>query len=144
MSISPIVDEHYRLHPSDIGRGSIQVTVQNVSWQGVEQLHPLLHLREFPQKRLLLNQPQVQSIIEIVGSTLAQDWIGHRLVLAVQYQSGEPVITLHSAAPTNVEPPAWRPALHLSERWRTLLLLLLLVLLLVLVFLLDNANTLGQ
>lgn len=144
MSISPIVDEHYRLRPSDIGRGSIQVTVQNVSWQGVEQLHPLLHLREFPQKRLLLNQPQVQSITEIVGSTLAQDWIGHRLVLAVQYQSGEPVITLHSAAPTNPEPTAWRPALHLSERARTLLLLLLLALLFALVFLLDNANALGQ
>jgi hypothetical protein len=144
MSISPIVDERYRLRPSDLGRASVQVTVQNVSWQGVEQLHPLLHLREFPQKRLLLNQPQVQSITEIVGSTLAHDWIGHRLVLAVQYQVGEPVIQLYSAAPTNLEPPSWRPTRHLSERGRTLLLLLLLVLLFVLVFLLDNANTLGQ
>lgn len=144
MSISPIVDERYRLHPRDLGRGSVQVTVQNVSWQGVEQLQPLLHLREFPLKRLLLNQQQVQSLTEIVGSTLARDWIGHRLVLLVEYQVGEPVITLHSAAPTQGEPTEWRPSRFTNERTRTLLLFLLLALLFLLVFLLDNANPFGQ
>lgn len=144
MSISPIVDEHYRLHPSDLGRGSVQVTVQNVSWQGVERLQPLLHLREFPLKRLLLNQQQVQSLTEIVGSTLAHDWIGQRLVLVVEYQIGEPVITLHSAAPAQAEPTQWHPPALLNERTRTLLLLLLLALLFLIVFLLDNANTFGQ
>ena len=143
MSISPIVDERYRLHPSDLGRKSVQVTVQNVSWQGVEQLQPLLHLREFPMKRLLLNQQQVQSLTEIVGSTLARDWIGHRLVLVVEYQVGEPVITLHSSAPAQVQPPPWQLPL-INERVRTLLLLLLLALLFLMVFLLDNSNTIGQ
>lgn len=140
MSISPIIDERYRLHPTDIGRSGVQVTVQNVSWQGVEQLQPLLHLREFPQKRLQLTQPQVRSLTEIVGSTLAQDWIGHRLMLVVQYEAGEPVITLHAGAFTAPQPDTWLPPLHLSEQGRTLLLLLLLGGIFVLVFLLDNAT----
>lgn len=144
MSISPIVDEHYRLHPGDLGRRSVQVTVQNVSWQGVEKLQPLLHLREFPFKRLLLNQQQVQSLTEIVGSTLARDWIGHRLILVVEYQVGEPVITIQSTAPTQVQPSPWQLPLITNERVRTLLLLLLLALLFLIVFLLDNSNTIGQ
>ncbi|MCE7981309.1 MAG: hypothetical protein DYG89_08975 [Caldilinea sp. CFX5] len=114
------------------------VTVQNVSWQGVEQLHPLLHLREFPQKRLVLTQQQTQSLIEITGSTLAQDWIGQRLVLVAAYEDGEPVIMIRLAPPTMQAPVGWRPPIHLEETGRTLLLLLLLALIFLLVFLLDR------
>jgi hypothetical protein len=138
MSISPIIDERYRLRPEDVGRSGIYVTVQNVSWQGVEQLHALLHLREFPQKRLLLTQQQIQSLIEIAGSTLIQDWIGQRLVLVAEYDDGEPVVTIRLAPPTKRAPIGWRPPLHLEETGRTLLLLLLLALIFLLVFLLDR------
>lgn len=138
MSISPIIDERYRLQPKDVGRSGMYVTVQNVSWQGVEQLRPLLHLREFPQKRLLLDQRQVQSLIEIAGSTLAQDWIGQRLVLVAEYDDGELVIMLRLATSATRSPVGWRPPLHLQETGRTLLLLLLLALILLLVFLLDQ------
>ncbi len=138
MSISPIIDERYRLRPEDVGRGGIYVTVQNVSWQGVEKLHPLLHLREFPQKRLLLTQQQTHSLIEIVGSTLAQDWIGQRLVLVAAYDDGEPVIMIRLAMPAKKAAAGWRPPLHLEETGRTLLLLLLLALIFLLVFLLDR------
>ena len=112
--------------------------MQNVSWQGVEKLHPLLHLREFPQKRLLLTQQQTHSLIEIVGSTLAQDWIGQRLVLVAAYDDGEPVIMIRLAMPAKKAAVGWRPPLHLEETGRTLLLLLLLALIFLLVFLLDR------
>lgn len=138
MSISPIIDERYRLRPEDVGRSGVHVTVQNVSWQGVEQLHPLLHLREFPQKRLLLTQQQMQSLIDIVGSTLVQDWIGQRLVLVAEYEDGVPVIRIRLATPTNRVRVGWRPPLHLQETGRTVLLLLLLALIFLLVFLLDR------
>ncbi len=138
MSISPIIDEHYRLRPEDIGRSGIYVTVQNVSWQGVEQLHPLLHLREFPQKRLVLTQQQIQRLIEITGSSLALAWIGQRLVLVATYDDGEPVIMIRLAPPTKGTAVGWRPPLHIEETGRTLFLLLLLALIFLLVFLLDR------
>jgi hypothetical protein len=144
MSISPVIDEHYRLRPADVGRSGVHVTVQNVSWQGVEQLQPLLHLREFPQRRLLLNQQQVQSMIEIVGSALAQDWIGHRLLLIAEYDDGELVITIRLAASASAAITPWRSPLHLHETGRTMLLLLLLALLFAFVFFLDQSNVLWQ
>ena len=138
MSISPIIDERYRLRPEDVGRSGIYVTVQNVSWQGVEQLHPLLHLREFPQKRLLLTQQQVESLIEITSSSLADEWIGQRLVLVATYDDGEPVIMIRLAPLAKGAPIGWRLPLHLEETGRTHLLLLLLALIFLLVFLLDR------
>lgn len=147
MSISPVVDEHYRLQPRDVGRGQVQVTIQNVSWQGVERLQPLLHLREFPRKRLLLNQWQVQSLIEIVGSSLDQDWIGHRIVLSVEHGVHEPTIVFYPATtPGGASRSAlpWQPRLQFSAQVRTLLLLFVLGLVFALVFLLDNSDAFWQ
>lgn len=144
MSISPVIDEHYRLQPSDLGRSSVQVTIQNISWQGIEQLHLLLHLREFPQKRLLLQAQQVQRLIEIAGSIQERDWIGHTLFLWVEYEDGEPIITLH---PFTVHLERAIPLLPRPQRQqngRTLLLFLLLALIFTLVFLLENSDTLWQ
>lgn len=144
MSISSVIDERYRLHPRDLGRSSIQVTIQNVSWQGVEQLNPLLHLREFPQKRLLLNQRQMQRLLEITGSTLERDWIGHTLQLRSEYDDGELIIALYPMATTREYFAPHRPILQLHETTRTLFLLAILGLLFVLVFLLENSTTFWQ
>ncbi len=144
MSISPVIDERYRLQTKDLGRARVQVTIQNVSWQGVERLQPLLHLREFPQKRLLLDQWQVQSLIEIVGSALAHDWIGHTIMIAVEHGVDEPVIVLRALKTDSAPPLQWRPPIHLSSQWRTLLLALVLALLFALVFLLDNSDAFWQ
>ncbi len=147
MSISPVIDAHYRLQPKDVGRGQVQVTIQNVSWQGVERLQPLLHLREFPQKRLLLNPWQVQNLIEIVGSALDRDWIGHTIILSVEHGIDEPVIVFHAVARTSIPGVLsipWQPRLHIPAQWRTLLLVLVLALLFALVFLLDNSDTFWQ
>ena len=46
MSLSPIIDDRYRLKPADIGRAILRVTIRNVSLQGVETLCPVLHLGE--------------------------------------------------------------------------------------------------
>lgn len=143
MSISPIIDERYRLRPTDLGRGSVQVTIQNVSWQGVEQLCPLLHLREFPQKRLLLNGRQMQSLIEIVGSTQDHDWIGYTIFLQVEQKDDELTIVLHPfTAAHEQNPRRLRPRRQLREAGRTLLLVALLILIFGLVFLLDRMDSL--
>jgi hypothetical protein len=142
MSISPIIDEHYRLRPTDLGRSSVQVTIQNVSWQGVEQLRPLLHLREFPQKRLLLTSPQMQTLIDIVGSSVAQDWIGHTILLLAEYDDGELTIMLYPRTAILGRMPQLRPHRQLHETGRTLLLITLLGLIFGLVYLLDQAESL--
>ena len=144
MSISSVIDERYRLHPRDLGRSSLQVTIQNVSWQGVEQLNPLLHLREFAQKRLLLNQRQMQRLIEIIGSSLDHDWIGHTIQLRAEYDDGELIIALYPMAATHEHFTPQHPLFQLHETTRTLLLLALLGLLFGLVFLLENSTTFWQ
>jgi len=144
MSISPVVDEAYRLHPRDLGRSRVQVTIQNVSWQGIEQLQPLLHLREFPQKRLLLTGRQVQTLITIASSIRERDWIGHTILLLVEYEDGEPTITLTPFSAAVGHAPQVYPRPQLPERGRTILLLLLLALLFTLVFLLENSPLFWQ
>jgi len=144
MSISSVIDERYRLHPRDLGRSSIQVTIQNVSWQGVEQLNPLLHLREFPQKRLLLNQRQMQRLIAIIDSSLDRDWIGHTIQLRAEYDDGKLIIALYPMATTHEYFAPKRPHSRIHESRSTLLLLGILALLFVLVFLLENSTTFWQ
>lgn len=144
MSISPVIDEHYRLQVKDLGRARVQVTIQNVSWQGVERLQPLLHLREFPRKRLLLNQWQVQSLIEIVGSALAHDWIGHTVTIGVEHGDHEPIIVIRALTDTTPPQRAWQPGFAVPAQWRTFLLVLVLVVLFALVFLLDNSDAFWQ
>ncbi|MEZ4727870.1 MAG: hypothetical protein R3E79_12140 [Caldilineaceae bacterium] len=142
MSISPVVDETYRLHPQDLGRSRVPVTIQNVSWQGIEQLQPLLHLREFPQKRLLLTAQQVQTIIAVANSIRERDWIGHTILLLVEDKDDEPIITLTPLTAAAGRAPQVYPRIPLPEWGRTGLLLLLLVLIFVLVFLLENFDIL--
>lgn len=141
MSISPVIDKRYRLQPSDLSHSNVQVTIQNSSWQGIEQLHLLLHLREFPQKRLLLQAQQMQRLIDIAGSNQERDWVGQTLFLLVESVDGEPQITLHPfPAPLGpLRPMLPRP--RWQEQGRTFLLFLLLALIFMLVFLLENSDT---
>ncbi|MEZ4673250.1 MAG: hypothetical protein R2932_03275 [Caldilineaceae bacterium] len=60
------------------------VTILNVSGQGLERVAPLLHLREFPNKRLLLDPIQQQEIQEITGALQWEEWIGHTLMIAAR------------------------------------------------------------
>jgi hypothetical protein len=157
MSTAPVIDIRYRLRPEDIGRSGIYVTIQNVSWQGVEQLAPLLHLREFPGKRLLLDPQQQQALIQITGSAETRAWVGQVLLLQV-------VATPEVNTATAIDKPAdpWRIQLfspnqipitlplpqlpwQLSDQTRkTLILLLLLLLLFLAVTILDSSENAWQ
>jgi hypothetical protein len=80
MSISPIVDANYRLQAADLEGMARQVEIANVTYQGVEEMTPVLHFVG-QTKRLVLSPEQVTQIIDITGSTLFAQWIGVAIVL---------------------------------------------------------------
>lgn len=150
MSISPIIDNLYRLGPHDIGRQDRMVTIQNVSWQGLETLTPLLHLREFPTKRLRLEKVQQQELVRITGSPRAEDWIGHTLLLAVRSDKDQLRIHLY---PLQIVPTQnrlgtrmeWSSTVQVPQSLRaSLLLLLILLLLFLMVPLIEQSDILWQ
>ena len=139
MSISPIIDQRYRLYPVDLGRDDWCVTIQNVSWQGLEQVAPLLHLREFPTKRLLLDPIQQQELQEITNSLQWADWIGQTLIIAAQSDHDRLRIHFYPLGIYHNPKRMSTPTIHIPEsRSTTLLLLLLLILIFVIVALLDQ------
>lgn len=89
MSISPIVDADYRLYPHDLDGIPRQVVIANVTYQGVEEMTPVLHF-EGQTKRLVLTPEQVRELIEITGTVLYPKWIGLPVIL-------QPHITRHES-----------------------------------------------
>ncbi len=154
MSTAPVIDTRYRLRPEHIGRSGVFVTIQNVSWQGVEELAPLLHFREFPSKRLLLDPQQQQALMQITNSTETRAWIGQVLLLQVVAtvptdDTAKPrdPWRIQLFAPTEKPFTLSRPRLpgQFSNNTRTSLLLLLLLLLLFLaVAILDSSESVWQ
>jgi len=154
MSTAPVIDVRYRLRPEHIGRSGVYVTIQNVSWQGVEKLAPLLHFREFPDKRLLLDPQQQQTLIQLTGSTETQVWIGQTLLLQVVAAPPAPEATAHAepwriqlfaptAKPTTLARPPlpWQFSAHTRK---TILLFILLILLFVGVTVLESSEGIWQ
>ncbi|MEZ4864044.1 MAG: hypothetical protein R3C14_22185 [Caldilineaceae bacterium] len=137
MSLAPIIDREYRLHPQDLQRGPVRVTIQNVSWQGLEQASPVLHLREFTQKRLPLDRTQCQALIAMTGTTLYQEWIGHSLILYTAEEADGLRIVLHPANQPLTLPLRTRLSLG-AGALRPLLLALLLILLFLLALIVER------
>lgn len=79
-SISPIVDDNYRLRSSDLEGMARHVVIANVTYQGVERMIPVLHFVG-QSKRLVLSPDQVEQIIDITGTTLLPQWKGTTIVL---------------------------------------------------------------
>jgi hypothetical protein len=139
MSRSSIVDESYRLKPGDLGRRPVRVAVQNVSFQGLEELHPVLHFAEFPTKRLVLDPLQCRQLITATHSPLCVDWIGRAVELRSASYAGQAVVAIEV---TETLPK--RPGRKLN--WETqdspartvMLLLLLLALAFGTVYILDH------
>jgi len=145
-SISPIIDRRYRLTPQDLGRHDHVVTIRNVSWQGVETLSPLLHLHEFPTKRLALDAIQQQELIQILGTYHTEDWIGEQVIIAAQ--SDHDQLRVHLFPPTSAarNRKALLPTeIHLPDSMKaTVILLLILFVLFLLVALLDQSDGFWQ
>jgi len=150
MSISPVIDSRYRLGPRDIGRQDRVVTILNVSWQGLETLTPLLHLREFPTKRLMLEKEQQQELIKITGKLRAEEWIGHTLLLAVRSDHDQLRIHLYPLQQVSPAQDGGRqsgpsPVVKVPQSFRaTLFLVLILLLLFLLVPLMEQSDILWQ
>lgn len=154
MSTAPVIDVRYRLRPEHIGRSGVYVTIQNVSWQGVEQLAPLLHFREFPDKRLLLDPQQQHTLIHLTGTTETQRWIGQTLLLQVvatpptaETTAQDELWRIQLFAPTATPVTLLRPPLpwrFSANTRKTILLFLLLVLLFLGVTLLESSEVVWQ
>jgi hypothetical protein len=95
MSISPIVDANYRLLPADLEGKPRQVVISNVTYQGIEEMSPVLHFVG-QTKRLVLSAEQANRVIEIAGTPLFPQWIGTSLVLLPSTSKGESRILIEA------------------------------------------------
>lgn len=118
MSISPTVDARYRLQPADLEGAPRRVIISNVTFQGLEEMTPVLHF-EGQTKRLVLSADQVTQLVELTGTSLFHDWIGRAIVLSPLRGAGGREISITAptrrAAAMPVEPRGerreWRMAL---------------------------------
>ncbi|MFN8444511.1 MAG: hypothetical protein U0175_27245 [Caldilineaceae bacterium] len=75
MSFSATVDSRYRLIAADLGGRARSVIVTRISYQGVENLQPMLHF-EGVGKPLALDPSQRLVVSQIARSTAVSDWVG--------------------------------------------------------------------
>ena len=86
MSFSATVDYRYRLIAADLGGRTRSVIVTRVSYQGVENLQPMLHF-EGIGKPLALDPAQRLIVSQIARSTAVSDWVGLMMELhPVEYE----------------------------------------------------------
>jgi len=139
MSISPIVDTSYRLQPADLQGAPRQVVITNVTYQGVEEMTPVLHF-EGQSKRLVLSPQQVSQLIELTGTTLFQQWVGIPIILKPQISKRDSTILIRTIN------PKWRgrpmPVYVPEDRrgWYLALILVGLLLLASMIYAALNAN----
>jgi hypothetical protein len=96
MSISEIVDAEYRIHASDLHKKESEWIVSNVSYQGVEDLAPVLHLHGIT-KRLVLNPLQSRQMMALTRSSIPEEWIGARIRLEVTSVADTATIAITAA-----------------------------------------------
>lgn len=98
MSISPVVDASYRLQPADLEGAPRQVVIANVTYQGIEEMTPVLHF-EGQSKRLVLSPEQTGKLIEITGTALFRQWVGTAIILKPQTTKGDSTILIQAVNP---------------------------------------------
>jgi hypothetical protein len=67
--------------------------ISNVSYQGLEELNPVLHF-EGLFRRMVLSRDHVLSLVQITGSVIFSDWIGSSVVLTPGGGIGEETIQI--------------------------------------------------
>lgn len=143
MAHTHTVQTRYRLNPKDITAARVAVTIQNVSYQGLEDLNPVLHLAEYPGKPLVLNRQQCAELSKVTQSALPAAWIGRVIVLQVQNQADPPVIGITAPQQQPVPIVTSRPrANHYGKLWSILLLFLILAAAFGAVYLLERLDQL--
>jgi hypothetical protein len=93
MSFSAVVDSRYRLTAADLEGKARVLMVTRVSYQGVENLQPLLHF-EGVNKPLALDAEQRATIIRLARSSATSDWVGVLVKLWPIYANGRQRIVL--------------------------------------------------
>ncbi len=94
MSLSPIVDQRYRLAPADLAGRPRQVMVRQVGMQGLDELTPLLYF-EGVARPLALDYDQRVAMSRIARSYRIADWVGAALVLRPTRTQGRDTILLY-------------------------------------------------
>jgi hypothetical protein len=75
MSLSEVVDEQYRIGVEDLHGREREWIVANISYQGLEDMVPVLHF-EGMTKRLVLDQEQSRQMVALTRTALPEEWIG--------------------------------------------------------------------
>lgn len=163
MPYSQVVEQRYRVQPLDLG-GPTLVVITNVTLQGLEQIHPVLHFDRL-QKRLMLDDAQSDELARITQSAVFADWVGHEVLLTPVSEDNETRIALSSPSappsPLPVQPAepteprrshdvrlptidfrSVRHAAHLT--WQTLLVLVLIILLIAAFYAVNNTELLWE
>jgi len=81
MSLSEIVDANYRIHVEDLQGREREWRISNVSFQGVEEMTPVLHF-EGMTKRLVLDQELSLQMIELTRTAIPDEWMGAKIRIA--------------------------------------------------------------
>ncbi len=81
MSFSDAIDDKYRIHAADLDSRTHRLVISNISYQGVEEMRPVLHF-EGLTKRLVLTQQQSFDMIRLTHSSIPTEWIGEAVILS--------------------------------------------------------------
>lgn len=110
MSLSETVDEKYRIGIDDLEGRARRLVIANVSYQGVEEMRPVLHF-EGMNKRLVLSASQSTDMIRMTHTAIPSDWIGESVVLRPERSGSHHFIKIDSpsARPRGflLEGPTW-------------------------------------
>ena len=136
------INRQYRLTPTDLAEGTQRVVITNVTFQGLEEIHPVLHFDGQP-KRLVCDPGQCNELARITNSAVCADWVGVALLLeAVEGDSG-PTIRLRAAQDSLPEAQSSLRASPSPAPWfGPLGVIILLGALFLLVFLLERSDQL--
>jgi hypothetical protein len=103
MSLSEVVDGEYRLRVADLGGEPLRVRIVNVSYQGLEEMTPVLHFAG-QTRRLHLTQAQCRSLIELTGTATPSGWVGHTVELHPVFLGGVWKIEIDAPGRRRVRP----------------------------------------
>ncbi len=143
------VYDAYRLHPRDLD-GPRAVAIRRVTYEGVEELRPVLYFEGLP-KPLVLSGEQARALARWTGEALCERWVGHGVTLSpaeggilmgqasVEPRQRERVRPSFSLPPMLTTLPRGGTGDARPAGWTAWLLLLILGLLFLIVVLLEGA-----
>jgi len=131
----------YRLQPEDLAGQRVEVTITNVSIEGLESLTPVLHFDQL-KKPMVLDPGNANDLARITQSAVMEEWIGQSVSIApIETEQGAR-LALFSPTQRTLDQPLSRPA-HIDSRvrqWRTVLYALLIGLIFLFVFFFERSG----